>query len=477
MNNKIKNIPMEAKASIAYAVCSILQNCLAFITLPLFSRLLTTEQFGQYTIYASWSTILIIFVTLNLPYGSFQTAMTKYEDKRELYVSCCEGICLLLAAIFLGIYLPFCDFWNSIFHLPTFLMVFMVFEMLGNTAILLWSGKNRFEYKYKSVVILTLAISFVAPVIAYIFVINTEEKGYARILGYALVTTIVGGAVFIRNIVKGKHVFDRQMWKYCLGFNLPLVFYYLSQVVFNQSDRIMIEHYCGTDKAGIYGMAYSLAIVLNFVLNAINGSFVPWFYGRLKNERDDGIKSITTIIAVLMAFLLSGVIWLTPELVLIMGGEKYLPAIWVVPPVAASLILLYYSQLFINVVFYYEKKSSLVYASIASAAINVALNAIFIPEFGYVAAGYTTLFSYIVFALCNYISMKRMLDKEGHRKVAYNYAALLCIMLVFFGLTVVAVFLYNHSYIRYIIIAAVLLGLLIKRKLVMKYVMMLKNMK
>ena len=65
MVNKIKKryneIPLTVKVSTSYAVCSILQKCLSFITLPLFTRLLTTEQYGQYTIYSSWSGILMIF--------------------------------------------------------------------------------------------------------------------------------------------------------------------------------------------------------------------------------------------------------------------------------------------------------------------------------------------------------------------------------------------------------------------------------
>ena len=85
MVNKIKKryneIPLTVKVSTSYAVCSILQKCLSFITLPLFTRLLTTEQYGQYTIYSSWSGILMIFLTLNLAYGSFQTAMVKFEEK------------------------------------------------------------------------------------------------------------------------------------------------------------------------------------------------------------------------------------------------------------------------------------------------------------------------------------------------------------------------------------------------------------
>ena len=87
LQNKWNKLPLAAKVSTAYAVCSILQKCLSFITLPLFTRLLTTEQYGQLTIYSSWQGILSIFLTLNLAYGSFSTAMIKFENDRDGYIS------------------------------------------------------------------------------------------------------------------------------------------------------------------------------------------------------------------------------------------------------------------------------------------------------------------------------------------------------------------------------------------------------
>lgn len=102
IKSKWNKIPVTAKVSIAYAVCGILQKCLSFITMPLFTRLLTTEQYGQFTVYQSWYGILSIFLTLNLAYGSFSTAMVKYEKDRNGYISAVEGICVMLSLIFLS---------------------------------------------------------------------------------------------------------------------------------------------------------------------------------------------------------------------------------------------------------------------------------------------------------------------------------------------------------------------------------------
>ncbi len=473
---RFKDIPVEAKASTAYALCSVLQNCLAFITLPIFARLLTTEEFGDYTIYASWMAVLVIFVTLNLPYGSFSTAMVKFEDERDKYIASVETICIVLASIFLLIYFPFRGLWNRLFELPTYLVLIMFMEMLGNAGILFWSGKKMFEYKYKGVVWVTLLVSVVSPVLAYIMVINSDERGYARIVGYAVVKIVVGGIIYIANLVKGKSLFRKDFWVYALSFNLPLVFYYLSQVIFNQSDRIMISHYIDKSAAGMYGAAYTLAIVLNFVLTAINNSYVPWFFGKLKEKKQKDNQSISCMVATLMAILLSGVIWLAPEIISIMAGKKFLPAVGVVPPVAMSLLLLFYAQLFINVEFFYEKKGLLVIASIFSALINIGLNAIFIPLCGYVAAGYTTLFSYLVFAIANYYAMKKVLKEKEVENNAYNIKFLILIFAVFCITSFIAGLLYDYYIIRYSVIAVVMILMIANYKKILKYVNVIRNM-
>lgn len=463
LKKKNSAIPVTVKASTAYIVCTIFQKCLSFITLPLFTRLLTKEQYGQYTIYSSWSGILTMFLTLNLAYGSFSKAMIKFEDKRDEYIASIQGICMLLSAIFLVIYLPFSRWWNKLFELPTPLMIVMVADILTQTAILLWSGKKRFEFKYLSVVLLTVITSIIGPLAAYILVKNSSEKGYARIIGYSGTFIIAGCVIFIYNMIKGKHLYNKQFWKFAFGFNVPLLIHYLSQVIFNQSDRIMISHLTGKGDAAMYGVAYNLAMILTFVLNAINNSYVPWFYCKIKEGNQHENKSVSCVIAVLMALLLLFIIWFAPEIILVMAGKNYSDAIWAVAPVAMSLLLLFYSQLFINVEFYYESKGNLVWASIGSAVVNVILNYLLIPIFGFIVAGYTTLLSYVIFVLCNLIAFKKVLKEENMKDDMYDYKGLFLILAAFFVIGFAGVFLYHLLFVRIIIAIIVLILLLINK--------------
>ena len=475
LKNKWSNVPIAVKVSAAYAICSVLQRSVSFFTLPIFTRLLTTEQYGLYTIYQSWSSILAIFITLNLAFGSFSTAMIKFEGDREGYLSAVQGVCLALTLFFLIVYLPFHGLWNKVFELSTSLILLMIFELLSTTAIQLWSGKKRFEYKYRSVIAVTLLTSVLGPILAYVLVINTNNKGEARIFGYAIINILIGGFFFIFNSIKGKKLLNKEYWKYALGFNIPLLAYYLSQVIFNQSDRIMISHMVGTDKAAIYGVAYTLGTVLIFILNAINNAYVPWLYEKMKTGRQEDNRRVSIGIALLLGILLQGVIWYAPEIITILASDKYTEAVPVVAPVAISILLLFYAQLFINVEFYYEEKRRLVWASIGAALINLILNWFFIQWLGFIAAAYTTLVSYILFVVANQRSMRKVLADRKIEDNAYDYR---CLLLIFVGMCAVAelgIALYAMPIIRIVITAVALAVMLAMKNYFLKILMKIKR--
>ena len=473
LRSKSNSMSQEAKASVAYTICSVLQKCLSIITMPLFTRLMSTEQYGEMTVYTSWTGLFSIILTFNLAYGSFSPAMLKFEKDREGYVSSIQGICIVLTCIFVAIYLPFTSLWNGLFKMSTLLVILLIFETFAANSINLWSGLRRFEYVYKPVVALTLAMSIGSTVVSVLAVLMSEEtkKGSARIIGHAAVWIAIGLVIFIYSTVKGKKLFNKEYWSYALKFNVPLLAYYRSQMIFNQSDRIMIDHYCGKGKAAIYGVAYTLAIMLTFVLNAINNSYVPWFYKKIKLGKEEENAKVSLGIAGIMAVLILSLVMVAPEVIRVMAGKEYLEAKWIIPPVAISLLLLFYAQLFINVQFYYEKKGKLVYASVGAAVINIILNALLIPSVSYIAAGYTTLVSYIIFAVMNYFTMKSVAKEENFSLKALNIKGLILLFIVFSGLCFAIMALYDFIIIRYAVIAVCGIICIIKRRQVIAFVM------
>lgn len=446
----------QVKSSVAYTICSVLQKAIAFITVPIFSNLLTTEEYGLSTVYNSTMALLIVFTTLQLPYGSFSKAMIEFENDRKGYVSAIEGLITILTIIFLGFYLCFHSLLDGLFRLPTILIVVMGFEMLMSTAINLWMGYERFEYKYKSVVIVTLLMTVLSTLLGIAAVNHFENKALVKVLSGSLFVIFIGLIIYVYLLIKGKKFYDKDYWKFALSFNVPLIPYYLSQMIFNQSDKLMIDAMCGRGDAAKYGIAYNIALIFTFVLNAINNSYVPWLFRKIKDKEYEENKKLSYGIAFFMAFILLGLIAISPELMRLLHHDYY-DAVWVIPPVAASLLFLFYSQLYINVEFYYANQKYLFFGSILPALINIGLNYLLLPKYGYYIAGYTTLISYILFAFINALLSKRTLRKHNSSEHIYDDKKLIYLSIGFLVLSALLTILYNYTMIRYAAIGAVVL--------------------
>ncbi len=472
--NKYKNASVEVKSSFAYTVCNIVQRGLSIITLPLFSRLLTKAQYGQATVFASTEAVLNIFLTLYLAYGSFDTAMIKFSDDRDRYLSAINGLCTALCLGFLVIYIPLRDVLNPWLRFPTGMVLIMVAQVLLNNLLACWYGKERFEYHYKNVIGMTLGISFLAPVIAYFLVMHTAEKGYARIIGYFIPTLIAGIYLYITTTIKGKGLYHKDYWKYALGFNIPLIPYYLSQVIYNQSDKLMIERMVSMEAAADYGMAYTLALLTNIIINAVNNAYVPWVYRRIKSGDLKKNRTVAGLLLAMVAGMLLMVIAVSPEVIIIGASAKYATAIWSVPPVAMSVIFIFYTQCFTSVEFYYENKSALVSSTATSAILNIVLNWLLIPRFGYVAAAYTTLISYIVLTMMHYRAYQRTITANDVPDELYNFKLMNGITIGFLLSGFVLMALYPYPAVRYVMICAALIVIFMKRKRLLGFYRQLK---
>lgn len=453
LRSRYQEIPLPAKASLWFVVCSLFQKGITFITTPFFTRMLSTSEYGETVLYSSWMEIVTIFATFQLSSGVFNKAMIKYEDDRDGYTSSSLFLASSLTVLLFVIYICTNSFGDKLFDLSKSMMIMMFIDIFFSTAMSFWSIRNRFEFKYINVVIFTFLVAIIGPLssVAFIRISDVALQAEAKVFGLLLVKIVIYGFIFAKIFLKGKKFIDLHYWKYSVLYNIPLIPHYLSQQVLTQSDRIMISFMCGKGDAAIYGIAYQLSMVAFMFTYAIHNSFTPWSFEKLKKREytDIGDKAIIIEIVIgLMCFFLSLV---APELIYILGGKRYETAIWIVPPVAMSVLFQTIYSLFGNVEFYYEKTWFVMIASIICAISNLILNYLFIPQYGFVAAGYTTLVCYVLYAFVHYCFMKRILKAEEIESI-YNGRLMWGIGGGFVSLSIIASVLYNYTALRYLLI-------------------------
>lgn len=469
MLNKIKiiytNMSIAAKAALWFVFCNIMQKGISTITVPLFTRLLSTAEYGTYSLYISWFNILTIITSLNLYYGVFNNALNRIRDKneRDRYVSSMQGLTITITAVLIVIYAPFQDFWSNILGLNKLAIWMMMAELLVEPALQFWSARQRFEYRYKTMVSVTLLKSVLNPVLGLILVIVArDDKVLARIVSVVAVEVVIAGSVMILQFLRGKTFYNKANWKYALLFNIPLIPHYLSGTVLNQGDRIMIQNMVGESEVGIYSVAYSIGMLVQLFTNAINNSMTPWMYDNLNRRDYKNIKKNVNVILLFLGVVIIALCFFVPELVKIFGSEEYYSAIYVVPPVAASVYFIFLYNVFAIPQMYYEKQKFMSVASIAAAILNIVLNAVFIPVFGFYAAGYTTVASYIVYSIGHYWFSRKVCMEEIGSFELFDSKGILLMSIGVFGCSIAFISLYQFELVRYLL-AALLFGVAISQ--------------
>lgn len=462
---KYKSIPVTLKASIWFLLCGFLQKGISIITTPIFTRMLSTAEYGQFSVFNSWQGILSVFITLNLSAGVFTQGLIKYDKDREKFTSSLYGLSLLLFICYFIIYLVGRNLWNSLLKLSTPIMICMLIITWNNTCFSFWSAKQRVDYKYKMLVGLTLITSVVQPVSGILSILLfPQAKVEARIISITVVGCLAYLWLFISQIRREKQLYNSFYWKYSLKFNIPLIPHYLSQIILSSCDKIMIEGYCGKADAGIYSLAYTLSNLMLIVNIAVNNTLNPWIYTKIKEKKYSEIAPVAYILLICIAAANLILIILAPEAVSIFAPESYKNAIWCIPPIAMSVYFIFMYDLFAKIAFYYEKTKFIMIASTICAAANIGLNAIFIPKLGYIAAAYTTLLCYILYDICHYIFMTIVIKEKINNTKIYNPLIILLISLIFVVFGFIILLLYKFIIIRLSILLIIAVSIFVYRK-------------
>lgn len=464
---KYKNMPVQVRASFWFLICAFLQKGISFITTPIFTRLLTTAEYGQYNVFNSWMSIIMILVTLNLSAGVFTSGLVKFEKEKNVYTSSFLGLTLFLMGIWFIIYIIFHDFWNNLFGLTTTQM-FLMFQMIWTTSIFtFWSIDQRVEFKYRKLVIITIIVSIVKPVLGIILVSILDDKVTARILGIAIVELIAYGWLFFVLAGKGKKFYSAKYWKYAFLFNVPLIPHYLSMSVLNNVDRIMIKDMVSESAAGIYSLAYSISMIMMMFNTALMQTVEPWLYKKIKENNIKEISKVAYPSFGLVAILNILLIAFAPEIIRFFAPIEYYESIYVIPPVAMSVYFIFSYTFFAVFEFYYAQTKQIAIATSIGAIINLGLNYIFIKLFGYIAAAYTTLLCYIIFSVVHYYFMCKICREKYNGEMPYNNKVFLIMTFgfVLFGFAIL--FTYNYPIIRYgSIIVICIIGLIKKKQII-----------
>lgn len=401
-----------AKAGMAYTIGNVLLKGISFLTLPIFSRILTTEEFGFYNLYVSYETILTIFVGLCL-YGSLRTAKYDYRNEFDSYVSSTlvlSGIVYLAFLIVGNIAYPF---FPDQFEFNRILLNILITHSYAMFIFQFYNTRLALDFRYKEFLVAS-GINSIGGTVLSIFLIQvvfTTNKHIARIYGYAIVPIMVAAVIwciFFRKAVRNKDkIFNVKYWKYGLGISLPLVVHTFSQQILNQFDRIMINTLVSVAAVGIYGFIQTIASILQIIVQSMDSAWSVWMYEQLDKKEYIQIKEKAKAYILLMNILYIGFVSLAPDVIHIAGTKDYYEGASMVVPLSFAIYFIFLYSLPVHIEYFYKKTKFIALGTSLAAVVNIVLNYFFIKQYGYIASAWTTLASYILlFAFHWFISKK-----------------------------------------------------------------------
>lgn len=469
----ISSMPVQVKASFWFLIANICMKGISIITTPIFTRILTPTDYGITSLYNSWASIFSIFITLSMSQGVYSKGLLRYKGREEQLTSSLLTLSGLSTIMWLVLFGCFSDSIAKLLELPRFLVVYMIITTFLGEGLAFWLTRKRFFYEYKSVITITLLIGIGSPIVQYVAVCMTEDyKAYYKIIASLILPSVSGAIILIKTWVKGRQYYNKVYWKYALKFCLPLIPHYLSTTVLGASDKIMISKYVGDVATGLYSVSYTLSSFVNIVFNAINGSFLPWFLRQQDEKNYSSTKKVTNALVLGVGGSCLALICIAPEIMKILAPPEYYEGVYIIPPVVLGLFFTYLYSLFANVEFYHEKSTYIMVASIITAITNIILNAIFIPMFGYLAAGYTTLFSYIMQSLLHLYFGFRI---EKNMNKLFDFRIIACIVAVLMTITFLIVWLYDSVIVRWAVLIVIGIICIIFRKRLLSMWKLLRN--
>lgn len=472
LREKFAHLSSPAKASVAYLFVNMFQKGLAFFTSPIYTRLLSPEQYGEVATFFSLIELIGIVAMFCFQGGVFNNGMVDFPDKRDEYSYSMLVLSNVITSITALVVLLGNQVFVSITGLKLYQIILMFLFFYLQPAFGFWTTRQRYEYKYKAVCLLTIILSFLAPFVSIVFILigNSEHAVFSRILGYELVFFVCYAAFYYILGSKSKWKVNTSYWKPAITFNITLIPHYLSTYVLSSSDRIMVARLASNGEAGIYSLGYSIAAIVLAFWVAVNNSLIPYTYENCKKNNTKAVADVTSIVLFGYGLLCVLVVLLAPEAIRVLAPSSYSEAIYVIPPIVGGVFFQALYNVFANIVYYYKKPKFVMIGSVASAILNIVLNFIFIPFIGYIAAGYTTLICYLLQAMIDYIAMKKVVGKN-----IYDKRIIILESISIFILSTTSICLYRYSVIRYLLILLIIGFLFLKRNVILNITKSIRN--
>ena len=210
IRKKIDSVPQGIKASSAYFFASIVSAGIQYITTPLYTRLLTSDEFGVVSVFLTWTQIFSILATFNLGAGVFNNGMLDYPDKRDEYSFSMLILSNIITVCFFCLVLSLYPFLRSWINLERPFIILMGVILFFRPAYNFWTSRQRYELRYQWTFVWSVLLAFLSPIVAILCILAfPNNRLYARVFGAEVTLIVFYAGFYLYLSAKGKYKVNR----------------------------------------------------------------------------------------------------------------------------------------------------------------------------------------------------------------------------------------------------------------------------
>jgi O-antigen/teichoic acid export membrane protein len=419
----MNDIRKLAGQTVIYGFGTVVPRFLNYALLtPFYTRILGLEQYGVVTELYAWMVLALVILTYGMETTYFRFAGKK-APAGEVYgtalISLLATSSLFLFAISLFVD-PVSGFLGYAKH-PEYIKMFAWIVAIDAFSAIpfAWLRNNNRPVVFSALKIINVLVTII---IAFFFLRTAPalaEKGDTWIyriwnpdfqVGYVFVANLAGSAVtlvcLLPFIFRIKPVFDRKLLLKMLSYSWPLLIGGMAGSLNEVLDKILLRRLIGGAEGlatvGLYGAGYKVGVLMSLFIQMYRFAAEPFFFEKAGSRDARETYAVTMKYFVITALILFLGINLYPEAIQVLIGEDFRESLKVVPIVSMGYLLL---GIFINQSIWYKVDDKTIYGAwitIVGVIVTLAVNIVFVPRFGYIAAAWAHIACYLSMVIVSY---------------------------------------------------------------------------
>lgn len=400
----------------------------AFFTGMLFSRLLGGSGYGQLKLYNISVSIVTILFSLQTQ-TTLANARVEYpEEAQKGYQSSIMTLSVLFFGLCTGLVLVFLKPLSLGLELEPMIILLLLFQAFGNFCVEFLNKKNVYEFRAGWNMVLSMVMVLVPLALAVVLILQMpyETRYVGRVIANSVSYGVVGTAVCVGILLRGRTYFHREYWKFCLVLALPAVFHNLSDLILNQMDSLMLNALMNTAAVGYYGNAWGFANFLFILFQALNNIWCAYFFEEMKNGQRQAMLEKTRNFLEVFTILSCGFMLLAPEVYHVYAPKEFWVVTMVIPLFTAAYYVNFLCTFPVNFEYYHKRPKAVAVITVSSSLLNLVLNFVFIRAMGMAGAAVATLASHCFQLTLHHLYSVRLGEYPFPLKLWAGYPLVFC---------------------------------------------------